>query len=255
MITDKQIEFGFWHWDIDNNFPPKAILSPSDFDGSSKLNIACTQIIEITPSEQKKLIKAWVDFLPNLNYIEMLWFSSHTPQELFDSACELDNLIGLNIKWSNIKSLDKIIKLKKLKYLRIGSSSKIESIEPLCNLTNLEVLSIENFKKISDFSNLSKLTNLRFLTIEGGFYTKQKIDSFEPIGKLENLNYLSTAMISCPNKSIEPIYNLKNLVTLNWAFDLSNKEMDRLKTELPKLKYLPHRYYENNMKKIKEMIK
>jgi len=254
-MTDKQIEFGFWYWDTQNNFPPKSIMSPSDYDGSSSVNIACTQILEITPTEQKKLIKAWVNFLPNLKKIETLWFSSNTHQDLFDSVCEMDNLIGLNIKLSNIKSLDKITKLKKLKYLRIGSSSKLESIEHLCDLANLEVLSIENFKKISDFSSLTKLTNLKFLTIEGGFYTKQKIDSFEPLGKLQNLIYLSTSMISCPNKSSEQIYSLKNLITLNWAFDLSKYEMDRLKIELPKLKYLPNRYHDDNMKKIKEMIR
>ena len=141
-----------------------------------------------------------------------------------------------------------------LKYLRIGSSAKIESIHPLTGLTNLEVLVIENFKKISDFSSLAALTNLKFLSIEGGMYTKQKVDSFEFVSELKNLIYFSTAMISCPDKRIDPILKLKNLITLNWSFDLSQKEMQRLKVELPNLKYLPHRYYENNMKKIKALF-
>jgi len=116
-------------------------------------------------------------------------------------------------------------------------------------LTNLEVLVIENIEKISDFSLLAALTNLKFLSIEGGMYTKQKIDSFEFITRLTNLIYFSTTMISCPDKSIDPILKLKNLITLNWSFNLSQKEMERLKNELPNLRYLPHRYYEENMKK------
>lgn len=185
----------------------------------------------------------------------MLWFATHTTQPLFDSACKLTNLVGLNIKWSNIKSLDKINNLKNLKYLRIGSSAQIENIVPLSNLTNLEVLEIENFKKISDFSLLSNLTNLKFLTVEGGMYTKQKIDSFEPISNLTDLVYFSALMTSCTDKRIDPILKLKNLRTLNWGFDLSKNEMALLKSELPKLKYFPHRHVQSNLDKIKALFK
>jgi len=132
----------------------------------------------------------------------MLWFATHTTQALFDSACKLTNLVGLNIKWSNIKTLDNITNLKALKYLRIGSSAQVESITPLSSLTNLEVLEIENFKKISDFALLSKLTNLKFLSIEGGMYTKQKVDSFEPISDLTDLIYFSSIMTICKDKKL-----------------------------------------------------
>jgi len=249
-MREKQIEHGFWFWDRENDFPPKSIQLPSEYEGQSKVNIACTQILEISPTEQKKLIKNWTEFLPTCKDLEMLWFATHTTQRLFDSVCNLENLIGLNIKWSNIRTLDNITNLKNLKYLKIGSSSQIESITPLSSLTNLEVLAIENFKKITDFSSLSALTNLTFLSIEGGMYTKQKIDTFEPISKLANLIYFSTAMISCVDKRIDPILKLKNLITLNWAFDITKKDMVRLKSELPNLKYLPHRDDEENMKKI-----
>jgi hypothetical protein len=250
-MTEKQIECGFWHWDKTNDFPPDSITYPHEYKGQVKVNIACTQILDMTPTQQKKLVNGWVDLLPSCKDIETLWFTSNTPQQLFDSVCKLENLVGLNIKWSNIKTFDNISTLKKLKYLRIGSSAKVESIIPLTTLTNLEVLDIENFKKITDFSPLSSLINLRFLSIEGGMYTKQKVDTFEPISKLTNLIYFSTAMISCVDKRIDPILKLKNLLTLNWAFGIPKKDMERLKTEMPKLKYLPHRYYEENMKKLK----
>lgn len=253
-MTENQIENGFWIWDKKNGFPPDSITYPAQFSGQTKLNIACTQRNELTPTQQKNLIKEWADFLPSCKNIELLWFTTTTPQTIFDSACLLQNLVGLNIKNSNIKSLDNLSKLKNLKYLRIGDSSKIESIEPLQNLTNLEVLVIENFKNISDFALLKVLTNLKFLTIEGGMYKKQNIDSFQFLADLKNLIYLSTTMINTTNKSVDTVFELKNLKTLNWAFDLTKSEMEKLKQELPNLKYLPHRHVESNLNKIKSLF-
>lgn len=254
-MTEYQIENGYWIWDKKNNFPPESISYPTQYKGESRLNIACTQRMDITQTEQKKLISEWVDFLPTCKNVDTLWFTTQTPQQIFDSACQLDQLVGLNIKNSSIKTLDDISNLKNLKYLRIGDSVKIESIKPLESLTTLEVLVIENFKRISDFSNLKVLTNMKFLTIEGGMYTKQKVDSFDFLSELKNLIYLSTAMINTTDKSIDRIYNLKNLQTLNWAFDLTKEEMKNLKKELPNLKYLPHRHVESNLNKIKSLFK
>ncbi len=253
-MTERQIEYGFWGWDKANDFPPDSITYPNEYKGQTKVNIACTQQLNITTNEQKKLVKEWIDFLPSCKNIEMLWFTTHTTQQLFESVCKLENLVGLNIKWSNIKTLDNISRLKNLKYLSIGSSSQIQNIYPLAGITQLEVLRIENFKKITDYSSLTALTNLKFFSIEGGMYTKQKIDSFEPFSKLTNLIYFSAVMISCADKRIDPLFKLKNLKTINWAFNLTTKEMDRLKEELPNLKYLPNRHYQSNMDKLKSLF-
>jgi hypothetical protein len=253
-MTDKQIENGFWFWDEANDFPPDSITYPNEYTGQTKVNIACTQLLDLSATEQKKLIKEWIDFLPICQNIELLWFTTQSTQQLFDSVCKLKNLVGLNIKWSNIKTLDNISTLTKLKYLNIGSSAKIESITPLACMTQLEVLRIENFKKITDFSPLSALTNLQFFSIEGGMYTKQKVDTFEPFSKLTNLIYFSAVMISCVDKRIDPLFKLKKLKTINWAFALTAKDMERLKQELPNLKYFPHRNYQNNMDKLKSIL-
>jgi hypothetical protein len=253
-MTDKQIENGFWFWEKANDFPPDSITYPKEYTGQTKVNIACTQLLDLSATEQKKLIKEWIDFLPTCQNIEMLWFTTQSTQQLFDSVCKLKKLVGLNIKWSNIKTLDNISTLTKLKYLNIGSSAKIESITPLAFMTQLEVLRIENFKKITDFSPLSALTNLQFFSIEGGMYTKQKVDTFEPFSKLTNLIYFSAVMISCVDKRIDPLFKLKKLKTINWAFDLTAKDMERLKQELPNLKYFPHRNHQNNMDKLKSIL-
>ncbi len=254
-MTENQIENGFWVWDKKNEFPPDSITFPTQYNGQTKLNVACTQRSDLTPTQQKNLIKEWADFLPSCKNIEFLWFTTTTPQTIFDSTCLLNNLVGLNIKNCNIKSLNNLSKLKNLKYLRIGDSSKIESIEPLQNLTNLEVLVIENFKNISDFSLLKVLTNLKFLTIEGGMYKRKNVDRFHFLADLKNLVYLSTTMINSTDKSIDTVFKLKNLKTLNWAFDLTKSEMEKLKQELPHLKYLPHRHVDSNLNKIKSLFR
>jgi len=92
------------------------------------------------------------------------------------------------------------------------------------------------------------------LTIEGGMYKKQNVDSFQFLADLKNLIYLSIAMINSTSKSIDIVFNLKNLETINWAFDLTKPEIERLKQELPKLKYLPHRHVESNLNKIKSIF-
>jgi hypothetical protein len=68
------------------------------------------------------------------------------------------------------------------------------------------------------------------------------------------LIYFSAIMINCVDKRIEPILKLKKLKTINWAFDLTAKDMDRLKQELPNLKHLPHRYFQSNMDKLKSLF-
>ena len=253
-MTEKQLEHGFWLWEPENEFPPKSIVYTSEYQGQEIVNVSFTQRLNKTPQQQKILTKEWVDFLPTCKKIEMLWFTSLTTQKIFNSVCEIDNLIGLNIKWSNIKTLDNIEKLKKLKYLRIGSSAQIESILPLTTLKKLEVLYIENLKKIKDFSLLGNLTNLKFLSIEGSMYTKQKVNSFNFLTDLINLIYLSTAMVSCDDKSVDSLLRLKKLVTLNWASKLSNEDIAALKANLHELKYLPHRYNMENINKIKALF-
>jgi hypothetical protein len=254
-MTEKQIEYGFWNWDKENNFPPNSISYSTQYNGETLANIACTQRTTLSPTEQKKLVKEWVHFLPTCRNLEMLWFTTKISQDIFESVCLLDQLVGLNIKTSSIKSLDKISNLKNLKYLRIGDSSKIESIQPLENMTNLEALVIENFKNISDFSIISNLKNLKYLSIEGGMNKAQNILSFNPIGELTDLVFLSILMVNSPDKSIEPIYKLKKLKTLNWGYSLTENEMNQLKNELPNLIHFPHRHVEENLRKIKALFK
>jgi hypothetical protein len=42
-MTENQIENGFWVWDKKNVFPPDSITFPTQYNGQTKLNVACEQ--------------------------------------------------------------------------------------------------------------------------------------------------------------------------------------------------------------------
>ncbi len=250
-FSEEQYKYGFWRVDMKNNFPPKSITNPNEYKHSKSVNVFCTQQNNLPLSEQKKLVQEWVDFLPQCQNLEYVWFSSRVNQELFDSACKLKKLKGLHIKWSGIKKLDKISSLKDLKYLYIGTSGSIENIKPLKSLEELEAIHLEAFGKITDFSVLSNLANLKFLEIEGSMEKKQKVDSFTWVNKLDKLIFFSAAAVNLSKKDSNFIFNLKNLKTLNWPFSLSDGDIKKLEFELPKLENFPQRNQKDRMKKLK----
>jgi hypothetical protein len=142
-LTADQIQYSFWAHRPEESFPPEAINSPSEYDGSSKLNLVCTQL-DLSSYQQRKLVNEWCKLLPTLNSLHYLWFNSRTNQAMFEAACEITSLEGLFIEWSGIKDLTPLTNMNKLKYLHIGSSPSVESIVPLSSLDQLVVLHIEN---------------------------------------------------------------------------------------------------------------
>lgn len=209
---DVQPSHSFWYHRPTKDFPPKSIRYPSDYDGSGRLNIVCTQT-DLKPSEQKKLVKSWCEVLPNLDKVEYIWFSSRSTQELFDAVCEVKSLKGLYIKWSGIKSIDNIVKAKNLKYLHVGSSPSLAPLEPLNQLPNLEWLELENIRACSDLSFIKNLKNLKGLSIVGdGNSTKYlKAKTLEPLTALQNLYWLSLRAFMVAQDGVLPLAKLRKL--------------------------------------------
>ena len=50
----------YWHYRPTKDFPPGSIRNPSDYDGSDRLNIACTQT-ELKLVDKKKLVESWCE--------------------------------------------------------------------------------------------------------------------------------------------------------------------------------------------------
>lgn len=234
-LTQRDIEQGYWYYRPDEGFPPKSTTFPNEYDGNQRLNVICTQT-DLPASRQRKLVKEWCKTFPCLDSVQILWLNSKVNQELFEAVCKMKNLIGLNIKWSAIKSIDSIQGLKDLRYLNFGGSSQVESIDCLGDMKDLVWLEIDNLKKITDISPISKLSRLRGLSLEGSMWTTQIVDSLAPIGQLTNLEYLSIANLKAKNKTLMPLFNLMKLKTLHLAKWWPKGEISTLKRELPGLK-------------------
>jgi Leucine-rich repeat (LRR) protein len=202
-LTQKDIEQGYWYYRPEEQFPPKSITFPNEYDGNQRLNVICTQT-DLPASRQRKLVKEWCQIFPRLENVQILWLNSKVNQELFEAVCKMKNLIGLNIKWSAIKRIDSLQRLKGLRYLNLGGSSQVESIDCLVDMKDLVWLEIDNFKKITDISPLSKLFRLRGLSLEGSMWTTQIVDSLTPLGQLTNLEFLSIANLKAKDKTLMP---------------------------------------------------
>lgn len=209
---DVQASHSFWYHRPTKDFPPKSIRHSSDYDGSDRLNIVCTQI-ELKTSEQKKLVESWRETLPTLDNVEYIWFSSRTTQELFDAACEMKSLKGLYIKWSGIKSIDNIVKSKKLKYLHIGSSPSLAPLDPLNQLPNLEWLELENISACSNLSFVKNLKSLKGLSIagDGNSIKYLKAKTLEPLTTLQDLYWLSLRTFMVEQDGLLPLAKLRKL--------------------------------------------
>jgi Leucine-rich repeat (LRR) protein len=211
------------HW-------PKPIVDPADYDGGERLSLSWDLGI-VSEKEKAKVIKDWCARLPELHNVRWLQIWCHTVQPLFDAACRMPNLECLQIKWSNVKKLDEIRRLQKLRYLFIGSSTKVESVVPLTALSGLRLLEIENFKLVSDFFPLASLTGLESLAVTGSIWSRQTVGSVEPFAQMTWLKSLSldTSKID----SIRPLANLKHLQSLGMGGRLPMEEYAWLSAQLP----------------------
>ncbi|WJN61119.1 hypothetical protein [Pseudomonas sp. SO81] len=202
MVTDKPFHTSRW---------PKSITHADQYESGTTLSLSW-DLGDISDSEKKRVIAAWVKALPSLSHLTHLRVWSRVTQPLFDAICELSNLQVLQIKWSNVCRLDAIRNLSALKALSIGSSTQVESIAPLTALQSLELLEIENFKLITDFSPLVDLRSLRHLSVSGSMWSKQAAASLEPFGQM---TWLSSLCVDTSNvkslRALEPLANLKSL--------------------------------------------
>lgn len=250
----KQSKFGFWAPDPENDFPPPILASPSDYAGQKRINIACTQQSHLSRTEQKRATRAWLDALPSFKEVEFIWLTSLVTEEILERVCQIKGLVGLFIKWSRVESLEPIAGLRRLRYLRLGSSARVVSLEPIPSMSGLEALELENLKRITDFSSLRTLRRLRWLSIVGGLYSTLRIDSIGFVRDLSHLTHLSVAAARVGDRDFSPVLSLENLEVFHWPHDLTEAEMAMLK-RLPKLRVLPHAYVEQNLAKVRKALK
>jgi hypothetical protein len=209
---------------------PAAILHPDEYRPAEYLALAWDPEAQ-TSARQKKLLDEWIARLPSFTDVRHLRIPWQVNQPLFDAACRMRDLRTLRIKWSSIRSLERITDLASLQALSLGSSTKIESIEPLATLSSLQVLGLENLRRISDFSPLARLTGLRSLSVTGSMWSRQTVDSLKPFARMTWLESLSvdTAHI----RSLRPLARLRGLKTLHLGGRLPYTEYAWLAAKLP----------------------
>ena len=236
ILSEEQIEEGFWSHIQVNGMVPKPINYLDEYQEGPTINIVCTQL-SISDYRQKKLVNQWCNRIPEMDQIRYLWFSSRVNQALFDAACQNHHLEGLFVKWSGIKDLSNLTHLKNLKYLHIGSSPSVESIDVFTQMSQLIVLQIENFKRIRDLSPLRSLGQLEGLAIEGSMWNTQIVDTLEPLSDLQNLRYIFLANLRSLDETLEPLSRLKKLRNIRTTFKWPKSEFQFLRDSLPELAY------------------
>jgi hypothetical protein len=236
VLSDGEIEDGFFGHRWLSGRVPNAINDPDEYDGGIEINIVCTQL-SISDYQQKKLVNRWCRVIPKLDQVRYLWFHSRVNQALLDAACQNLNLEGLFIKWSGIKDLSNLAYLKNLKFLHIGSSPSVGSIDVFTGMEQLIVLQFENLKNIRDLSPISTLKRLEGLGIEGSMWTTQIVESLEPLSALQNLKYVFLTNLKSLDKTLEPLSRIKTLRNIRTTYQWPKSEFQLLRDSLPELTY------------------
>lgn len=147
----------------------------------------------------------------------------------------MQNLEGLWIKWSGITDLNPIIKLKRLKYLHIGSSPSASPLESLNHLDNLVWLEISNIRAAYDLEFLASMSQLKGLDVSGDTNSAKclVVKNLLPLAHLSNLEWLSLSCLRSEDESLAAIGNLKNLRWFGVGANFPMEEYARLAAILP----------------------
>ncbi|NQV27055.1 MAG: leucine-rich repeat domain-containing protein [Rhodopirellula sp.] len=237
-LNDEQVRYGFAYGGID----PASVITTREYAGQEELTINCTQLggAKRSAKEKKRIVTEWCDLLTqHPTAFKSLQFGTRMPQELFDAVCHQENLECLVINWGAYRDLSAIEKLRKLKFLGIGSGAGVESVRPIGELVNLIALGLENFQKITDYSDLTALGQLESLSICGDGMGPQyiKVTSLEFLRKMTQLRSLRLLTIRLQNQDYSPILALTQLERLDLRSHRDVKKMyDELCT-LPQLKW------------------
>lgn len=188
VLTSDQLENGYFR-DI-GGFPGVPVItSVSEYDGSGRACIACTQLAgRFTDREARKILREWIDFLTaHPEEFHTLHFNTRVPQALLDAACTQRNLSELRCKWGSYADLSGLRNCSRLEYLYLGSGASVRDLVPLAELASLRVLYLENFRKISDYSSLARLAELEQLVISGPDLGSITIESLDFVCRMPKL--------------------------------------------------------------------
>lgn len=188
ILSAEQLHNGYFR-DI-GGFPDVPMITTvSEYDGSGRACIACTQLAgRFTDREARRILREWVDFLTgHPEEFHALHFNSRVPQALFDAVCAQHGLTELRCKWGSYADLSGLCNLSRLEYLYLGPGASVVSLSPIPELRTLRVLYLEHFRKISGYSPLAQLSSLEQLVISGPALGDITIDGLDFVCDMPNL--------------------------------------------------------------------
>lgn len=202
----------FWYHRPTRNFPPPAIREPAQWQGGTRLALACTQT-DLKPAAQKKLVAEWCERLPTLGDVKFLWLQSRCPQELFAAACAMPGLDGLYVKWGPLTDLTPITARDTLRYLHLGSAPALAPLEALAALPALEWLELANVRALVQLDFLRALPQLRGLALAGDGNSIKYVfpETLAPLAALQQLEWLSLTTLGVRDESLAPLAALPKL--------------------------------------------
>jgi hypothetical protein len=216
----------FWNKKIehfrieDSQIYDAKILSP---DYSQENNLSYSKI--------KKLRNEWIKVLPKLENLEYLFVGHRVNQEYFEAICNIPNLIGLEVKVSQIKDFSSIGKLKKLENLDFCGSKGISNLKGIELLSKLKYCKLSQFFGIETVEELSELHSLEKLNLFGNYHGQSlNLKNIEPLSKLKNLKVLGLDIKTKLN--LDSLLNLKNLNCLILPNSYHSKMKDKLSKEV-----------------------
>lgn len=218
LDDDNRYEPSFWNTLARSGAQPKSIQAPQDFTGGDAIAIACTQL-DMPARQQQRLVDAWCEFIPTLQGVRRLWFTSRTSQAMFEAACRLPTLESLWVKWSGIRDLAPLAQLPRLQHLHLGQSGAVESLAPLAGLQGLRWLQVEGTTKAPTIEPLGALTQLEGLGFVGSDGKAITLPNLAPLSALTALTWLHLGALRVADGSLRPLAALQGLRWLglpNW---------------------------------------
>lgn len=243
----RKSKYNFMSWEHRNPIQPETISHPNELkEGQLDLRLAITQL-NISSSDQKKLIDEWCSILPKLSSVKHIFFYSRINQKILDSVSKMEQLESVFIKWSgnSIKSYQSLEKLKSIKRLYLGNSTTLEELSFLNALDKLAWIEIHEQKNLKSLEGFENLKNLQGFIMSGGIHGKQKIESLEPLKGLIQLKYLGIASTYVESENLNPISGMINLEYLDLPIYYPMEEFAHIANALPNCDHGLKAYREN----------
>jgi hypothetical protein len=178
---------------------------------------AVTDIASVSPTVDKlRLTSGAISFqhLPQIPTLRDLWCFDIDAERLA-RICSCSNIRRLFIDGLQVADLSCLAGMNSLKVLSLERCSIVKDLGEIGRCGKLKGLGIINFKNVHSIRAISGLIRLKHLVVAGGMWTRMNIDSLNALSGLVNLEDLDLSNTKVRDESLQPLWDLKNLRSLN----------------------------------------